>query len=242
MRKLILGLLFAVGPWLCPAWATIVQYTDAATFEAAAPITTIYNFSQTPLGTYSTITFGPLSFSPANTGPQPMEVLGPPNDNTYGQRFLTFFLAANFAGLRVDISPSFVLTGFGFDFGYANTNLGSASLIPAFAGASSTKPSSHQRAALWGLLIRSISWTSIDRSYAEQAIKAGVLQLIASQFVGQTLQERAGESEMRDGINKAMAARLKSRQYWEAKYPASAKLRKPRQPAPPRPRSKQTKE
>jgi hypothetical protein len=133
MRKLILGLLFAVGPWLSPAWATIVQYTDATTFEAAAPITTIYNFSQTTLGTYSTITLGPLSFSPANTGPQPMDVLGPPNDNTYGQRFLTFFLATNFAGLRVDVSPLFVLTGFGFDFGYANTNLGSASLIPAFA-------------------------------------------------------------------------------------------------------------
>jgi hypothetical protein len=117
-----------------PARASIVQYTDATTFEAAAPITTIYNFSQTPLGTYSTVTFGPLTFSPVNTGPQPMEVLGPPNDNTYGQRFLTFFLATNFAGLRVDVSPLFVVTGFGYDFGYANTNLGSAFLYSAFRG------------------------------------------------------------------------------------------------------------
>jgi hypothetical protein len=35
---------------------------------------------------------------------------------------------------------------------------------------------------------------TMDRKYAEQAIKAGALQTIASQFVGQTVQERAGES------------------------------------------------
>jgi hypothetical protein len=120
-----------------PARASIVQYTDATTFEAAAPITTTYNFSQIALGTYSTITVGPVSFSPNNTGPQPMDVLGPPNDNTYGQRFLTFFLATNLAALQFDISPfmanhQFVLTGFGVDFGYENTNLGDVSFSAAF--------------------------------------------------------------------------------------------------------------
>jgi hypothetical protein len=64
---------------------------------------------------------------------------------------------------------------------------------------------------------------TIDRKYAENSIKAGVLQIIASQFVEQTLQERAGESEMNDGINKAIAARHKSNKYWEAKYPPAAK-------------------
>jgi hypothetical protein len=75
---------------------------------------------------------------------------------------------------------------------------------------------------------------TMDRKYAEQAIKAGVLQTIASQFVGQTLQERAGETEMRDGINQVIAAKKKSREYWDAKHPAptktSAKKRKPTAP------------
>jgi hypothetical protein len=34
-----------------------------------------------------------------------------------------------------------------------------------------------------------------------------VLQIIASQFFGQTLQERAGKSEMGDGIRNAMLAK-----------------------------------
>lgn len=66
---------------------------------------------------------------------------------------------------------------------------------------------------------------TMDRKYAIEAIKAGVLQTIASQFVGQTLQERAGESEMSDGINKVIAARKKSREYWDAKHPAPAKAK-----------------
>jgi hypothetical protein len=73
---------------------------------------------------------------------------------------------------------------------------------------------------------------TMDRKYAEHSIKAGVLQIVASQFVGQTLQERAGESEMSDGINKAIAGRQKSNKYWEAKYPPAAKAgRKKRKPA-----------
>jgi hypothetical protein len=72
----------------------------------------------------------------------------------------------------------------------------------------------------------------MDRKYAERGIKAGVLQVIASQFVGQTPQERAGMSEMSDGINQAIAARQKSNKYWEAKYPPTAKtVRNKRKPA-----------
>jgi hypothetical protein len=80
---------------------------------------------------------------------------------------------------------------------------------------------------------------TMDRKYADHAIKAGVLQIIASQFVGQTPQQRAGESEMSDGINKAIAARQKSNKYWEAKHPVPVKkARKKRKPTAPRPRSK----
>ncbi len=76
---------------------------------------------------------------------------------------------------------------------------------------------------------------TMDRKYAIEAIKAGVLQTIASQFVGQTLQERAGESELSDGINKAIAARKKSKEYWDAKHPPPTKTNgKKRKPAAPR--------
>jgi hypothetical protein len=51
---------------------------------------------------------------------------------------------------------------------------------------------------------------TVDRKCAEHSIKAGVSQIVASQFVGQTLQERAGESQMRDGINQVIAARRNS--------------------------------
>jgi hypothetical protein len=64
---------------------------------------------------------------------------------------------------------------------------------------------------------------TMDRKYAEHSIKAGVLQIIASQFVGQTLQERAGESELSGGINQVIAAKKKSREYWDAKHPPPAK-------------------
>jgi hypothetical protein len=74
---------------------------------------------------------------------------------------------------------------------------------------------------------------TIDKEYAESSIQAGALQIIASRLVYQTLQERAGETEMRDGINKAIAARQKSNKYWEAKYPAPVKTgRKKRKPTP----------
>lgn len=53
---------------------------------------------------------------------------------------------------------------------------------------------------------------------AEDSIKAGMLQIIASQFVGQTLQERAGKSEMRNGISKAIAAKETAKRYWTARH------------------------
>jgi hypothetical protein len=78
---------------------------------------------------------------------------------------------------------------------------------------------------------RSYEDGTMDRKYAEHSIKAGVLQIIASQFVGQTPQERAGQYEMIDGVNKAIAAREKSNKYWAARYPApvkkASKKRKP---------------
>jgi hypothetical protein len=70
---------------------------------------------------------------------------------------------------------------------------------------------------------------TMDELYAERTIKAGMLQLVASQFVGQTLQERVGESEMSDGINKFIAAREKARKYREAKYPAPVKAGRKKQ-------------
>jgi hypothetical protein len=76
---------------------------------------------------------------------------------------------------------------------------------------------------------------TMDRKYAEHSIKAGVLQVIASQFVGQTPQERAGASEMSRGINEIIAAKQKSNKYWEAKQPATVKnARKKRKATAPR--------
>jgi hypothetical protein len=57
---------------------------------------------------------------------------------------------------------------------------------------------------------------TFDKLEAEDSIKAGVLQIIASQFVGQRTQECAGESEMRNGINEAFKARQKAGQYRDA--------------------------
>jgi hypothetical protein len=57
---------------------------------------------------------------------------------------------------------------------------------------------------------------TFDRQDAEDSIKAGVLQMIASQFVGQVTQKCAGQSEMRNGINKVFAATQKAKQYRDA--------------------------
>jgi hypothetical protein len=59
--------------------------------------------------------------------------------------------------------------------------------------------------------------------YAERTIKDGVLQIVASQLVGQMLQERAGETELRDGISKVFDARAKHHKYWGPKRSAPAK-------------------
>jgi hypothetical protein len=62
---------------------------------------------------------------------------------------------------------------------------------------------------------------TFDKIEAEDSIQAGVLQIIASQFVGQKTQECAGESEMRNGINEAFEARQKAKQYWDAQRRSS---------------------
>jgi hypothetical protein len=59
---------------------------------------------------------------------------------------------------------------------------------------------------------------TMDRKYAEHSIKAGVLQIVASQFVGQSLQQRAGETGMTAGTKRAIAASQKSNKYWEATH------------------------
>jgi len=62
---------------------------------------------------------------------------------------------------------------------------------------------------------------TFDQLEAEDSIKGGVLQIIASQFVGQKTQECAGGSEMRNGINEVSAARQKAKQYRDAGRKAS---------------------
>jgi hypothetical protein len=57
---------------------------------------------------------------------------------------------------------------------------------------------------------------TFDQLDAEDSIKGGVLQAIASQFVGQKTQECAGTSEMRNGISEAFEARQKAKQYRDA--------------------------
>ena len=56
------------------------------------------------------------------------------------------------------------------------------------------------------------------------------LGLIASQFVGQTLQERAGEKEMMYGINQVIEARRKAQEYRKAKHPAKIGRKKKQKP------------
>jgi hypothetical protein len=73
----------------------------------------------------------------------------------------------------------------------------------------------------------------MDRKYAEQSIKTGVLQVIASQLVHQDLQERHGQSELERGIDQAIKANEKRTKYWEAKNsPPGKSRRKKLTPAP----------
>jgi hypothetical protein len=57
---------------------------------------------------------------------------------------------------------------------------------------------------------------TFDKLEAEESIRGGVLQIIASQFVGQGPQKRAGESELRNGINEAFKAKQKAKQHRDA--------------------------
>jgi hypothetical protein len=57
---------------------------------------------------------------------------------------------------------------------------------------------------------------TFDQLDAEDSIKAGVLQIIASELVGQVTQQCAGESEMRVGINEVFAARREAKRFQDA--------------------------
>ena len=54
----------------------------------------------------------------------------------------------------------------------------------------------------------------LDQLEAEDSIKAGALQIIASQLVGQRPQKQAGVREMREGINRVFGAKKKMKEYW----------------------------
>jgi len=58
------------------------------------------------------------------------------------------------------------------------------------------------------------------------------LQVTASQFAGQALQESAGKSGMSDGIMRVIAARQKFREYRVAKYPKPVKAKSESRAAP----------
>jgi hypothetical protein len=76
---------------------------------------------------------------------------------------------------------------------------------------------------------------TLDQLEAEDSTKAGVLQSIASQLVGQKSQECAGQSEMYEGINKIFKARQETKRYRDAgqRAPIAKKARKKRRHVPP---------
>ena len=68
----------------------------------------------------------------------------------------------------------------------------------------------------------------LDRVDAKEQIVRGALQQAASRLVDQRMQERAGESEMHDGIRNLEAAREKGRKERKAAYAPTPPTRKPR--------------
>jgi hypothetical protein len=62
---------------------------------------------------------------------------------------------------------------------------------------------------------------TFDELEARDSIKAGVLQIIASELVGQPTQACAGQSEMYDGVNGVFDARQKAKEYWDPGQKAS---------------------
>lgn len=76
-----------------------------------------------------------------------------------------------------------------------------------------------------------ISDSDLHRLYAKEQIVRGALQQAASRLVDQRTQERAGESEMHDGIRNLEAAREKGRKERKAAYdpsPPTPPTRNPR--------------
>src|SRR6185312_10180354 len=53
-----------------------------------------------------------------------------------------------------------------------------------------------------------VSGSALARIYAQERVVRGALQIVASRLIGQTTQERAGDSEMYDGIRDLEAARV----------------------------------
>lgn len=71
-----------------------------------------------------------------------------------------------------------------------------------------------------------------SRAHAEHTIVRGALQIAASRLIGQSTQERAGESEMLDGVRSLEAAREEMRREFASR--ASVRGVRPRQPRKPR--------
>lgn len=82
-------------------------------------------------------------------------------------------------------------------------------------------PPSHELADILSI-DRNEEWRSqlksseLSRLYAEERIVRGALQKAASRLIGQTTQERAGESEIYDGLRDLDAARAEHRREMDA--------------------------
>lgn len=68
------------------------------------------------------------------------------------------------------------------------------------------------------------SWSAEnqEREYAKQAIRRGVLQIVASRLVGQKPQEAAGDYELQNGMNELKRVQAEANKAWEASRRAVA--------------------
>lgn len=71
--------------------------------------------------------------------------------------------------------------------------------------------------------------SELSRLYAEERVVRGALQKTASRLIGQTTQERAGDSEMYEGFRALEAAQDEMRREWAAQHEA-ARASAPRRP------------
>jgi hypothetical protein len=76
--------------------------------------------------------------------------------------------------------------------------------------------------------------STFERLYAERVIQRGVLQIIASKLLGQTVQASAGDSEMHQGIRDMIEAQEEHRNYVDPRLAERApKKPRSRKPVPP---------